>query len=297
MTVIAVNAATGSAAWGQAEAGRWRDSVAAWARWADPLAELADRLNQPLLDAAGVGAGGADEVVLDLAAGVGEPALSAARRLGPAGRVIGVDLVPGMAAVAASRARAGGAGRVAFLAADMAALPLAAAAVDRVTCRFGLMFVARPEAALAEVHRVLRPGGRAAFMVWGPKADNLLFEVLEAVVDEVLGPPVAAGGDLRSLFRFAGTGSLAGLLAAAGFVGVTEQALMPVRKVPAGAPFWQATLEMTLGSRLATATPDQRRRVPAGIETRFAALAVAGTVAVPLHARIVTGTRMEEPRD
>jgi ubiquinone/menaquinone biosynthesis C-methylase UbiE len=273
---------------GAVEAARWRCSVAAWERWADPLAELADRLNQPLLDAAGIGER-VGEVVLDLAAGVGEPALSAARRVGPEGRVIGLDLVPGMAAVAAARAAARGVGGVAFGVADMTALPLAVASVDRVTCRFGVMFVADPAAALAECRRVLRPGGRAAFMVWGPKADNALFEVLEAAVDTVLGPPADGVGGLQSLFRFARAGSLADLLTVAGFAPVTEQALTPVRKVPVGTPFWQATLEMTLGPRLAGATPAQRRRLDEDIEARFAAGARGGTVAVPLHARIVSG--------
>src|SRR3546814_5610250 len=55
------------------------------------------------------------------------------------------------------------------------ALPISAS-FDRVTCRFGLMFVSDVPAALAEVRRVLKPGGRAGFLVWGPLENNALFQ-------------------------------------------------------------------------------------------------------------------------
>ncbi len=268
------------------EADRWRRSVAAWERWADPLAAMADRLNQPLLDAAAVAEGRA---VLDLACGVGEPALSATKRVGARGRVIGLDFVPGMVAVAARRAAARSLGNATFIAGDMMALPFAAATFDCVTCRFGLMFVPAPAQALTEIARVLRPGGRVAVMVWGPKADNALFEVLDDSVTAVLGSPGPGTASLDALFRFSASGSVAAALAEAGFGQVAERALTPVRKEPEGSPFWQATLDMVLEVRLADADPEKRRRLEVEIEARFAARADTGIVTLPLHARIGTG--------
>jgi SAM-dependent methyltransferase len=277
---------------GPAERARWEASGSAWDRWADPMAALADKLNHPLLDAAGVVAG---DRVLDLASGAGEPALSAARRVGPSGLVVGLDFVPAMLAGAIRRAAAAPGPAPLFLAADMMALPFPPASFDRATCRFGIMFVPAAVAALADLRRVLRPGGRIALMVWGARAGNALFDVVGAAVDARFGAGPAAG--LDTLFRFAAPGSLAAALTAAGFAGVGETAVQAVRKAPMGEPFWRATLEMTCGPRLAGLPVGERACLAPGLDTsldadiarRFAARAVEGAVALPLSVRIGTG--------
>lgn len=264
------------------ERDRWAASADAWDRWADPMADLADKLNRPLLDAAGLAEG---ERLLDLASGAGEPALSAARRAGPGGLVVGSDLVPGMMAGAVRRARGIDGPAPAFTAADMTALPFAHGAFDRVTCRFGIMFVPAVDAALCEVRRVLRPGGKAAFMVWGPRAGNGLFAEIGDVVADHLGED----GSLDPLFRFAGPGLLAGAMRAAGFGETAETDLTPVRKAPAGQPFWRAALDMSFGHRLGGLDAERRGALEADIARRFDAQAVDGIVPVPSHARIVVG--------
>lgn len=264
------------------ERARWTASAEAWDRWADPMADLADKLNRPLLDAAGMIDG---DRVLDLASGAGEPALSAARRVGSGGLVVGSDLVPGMLAGAVRRAAAATDAAPAFTAADMTALPFADATFDRVTCRFGIMFVPDTAGALREVRRVLRPGGTAAFMVWGPRDGNALFAEIAAAVAEHLGED----GSLDPLFRFAGPGGLSGAMAGAGFARTAETDLTPVRKAPADQPFWRAALEMSFGHRLGGLHADERAALEADIAARFAARAVDGVVPVPAHVRIVTG--------
>lgn len=268
----------------EAERARWSSSAALWDRWADPMAELADKLNQPLLDAAGVADGMA---VLDLASGAGEPALSAARRVGPRGLVVGTDLVPAMMDGAVRRA-ASVSPRPCFAAADMTALPFPRGGFDAVTCRFGIMFVPDAVGALAEVRRALKPGGRAAFMVWGPRAENALFAVVGGAVEERLGPDPVHG--IGPLFRYAAPGSLAGALAAAGFKDAAETALTPVRKVPKAQPFWRATLEMLFGARLANAPAGERAAIEAEIVRRFDGLAEGEMVPLPAHVRIGVGS-------
>lgn len=269
-----------------AERRRWNDSAESWDRWADAMADIADKLNQPLLDAGGVAEGHA---VLDLASGAGEPAFSAARRVGGGGLVVGTDIVPAMLAGAVRRAAGCVGAAPRFAAADMTALPFPDAVFDRVTCRFGIMFVPDVQAALRDLLRVLRPGGRAAFMVWGARADNALFDVVADAVDHHLGPD--ADGALDPLFRFAEPGNLAERLDAAGFVGVSEHALTPVRHAKPGQPFWKATLEMSFAQRLAALAADARTALEADIDARFAARALGGTVPLPVHVRIVVGTR------
>lgn len=264
------------------ERDRWAASANAWDRWANPMADLADKLNRPLLDAAGLAEG---HRLLDLASGAGEPALSAARRAGPHGLVVGSDLVPGMMAGAVRRARGLEGPAPAFTAADMTALPFADSTFDEVTCRFGIMFVPAVESALREVRRVLRPGGSAAFMVWGPRAGNGLFaEIGDAVADHL-----GEDGSLDPLFRFAMPGLLSGLMRTAGFENMSETDLTPVRKAPAGQPFWRAALDMSFGHRLGGLSAEQRGALEADIARRFDAQAVDGVVPVPSHARIVVG--------
>lgn len=264
------------------ERDRWAASADAWDRWADPMADLADKLNRPLLDAAGLVEG---HRLLDLASGAGEPALSAARRAGRDGLVVGSDLVPGMMAGAIRRARSVEGPAPAFTAADMTALPFADAAFDGVTCRFGIMFVPAVESALREVRRVLRPGGKAAFMVWGSRAGNGLFaEIGDAVADHL-----GEDGSLDPLFRFAAPGLLSDLMRSTGFAETSETDLTPVRKAPAGQPFWRAALDMSFGHRLGGLTAEQRNALETDIARRFGAGAVEGIVPVPSHARIVVG--------
>ncbi|WP_244433546.1 class I SAM-dependent methyltransferase [Azospirillum sp. B506] len=264
------------------ERDRWAASADAWDRWADPMADLADKLNRPLLDAAGLTEG---HRLLDLASGAGEPALSAARRAGEDGLVVGSDLVPGMMAGAIRRARSVEGPAPAFTAADMTALPFADGAFDGVTCRFGIMFLPTVESALREVRRVLRPGGKAAFMVWGPRAGNGLFAEIGAAVADHLGED----GSLDPLFRFAEPGQLSTLMRSAGFVETSETELTPVRKAPAGQPFWRAALDMSFGHRLGALSVGERRDLEADIARRFDAQAVDGIVPVPSHSRIVAG--------
>ncbi|WP_434613027.1 class I SAM-dependent methyltransferase [Azospirillum sp. B2RO_4] len=264
------------------ERDRWAASADAWDRWADPMADLADKLNRPLLDAAGLAEG---HRLLDLASGAGEPALSAARRAGPEGLVVGSDLVPGMMAGAVRRARSVEGPAPAFTAADMTALPFADAAFDGVTCRFGIMFVPDVDSALREVRRVLRPGGKAAFMVWGPRAGNGLF----AEIGDVVAAHLGEDGSLDPLFRFAEPGLLSGVMRAAGFTETSETDLTPVRKAPAGQPFWRAALDMSFGHRLGGLSAERRKALEEDIARRFDAQAVDGIVPVPSHARIVVG--------
>jgi demethylmenaquinone methyltransferase/2-methoxy-6-polyprenyl-1,4-benzoquinol methylase len=93
---------------------------------------------------------------VDLATGTGDLAVGAAA-IAPRGRVIGLDFSRGM--LGAARRRIGLASPIRLAAGDMMRLPLAAESVDLMTAAYGFRNVADPAAAVAEVHRVLRPGG------------------------------------------------------------------------------------------------------------------------------------------
>ncbi len=262
----------------------WQNKSGAWNRWADHIAELAERLNAPLLDAADLAPG---QAVLDLASGAGEPALSIARRIAAGGTVTATDLVPDMLAGAKRRASAAGLGNLRFEFADMEALPFADAAYDRVVCRFGIMFCPQAHAALAEARRVLKAGGRAAFMVWGPRADNSMFEVVQAIAPEFIdAPPFVADLDP---FRFGDEGALAAALGDAGFASVEEHALRFTPAPPAGSRFWQHNLEMSFGAALEALAPERRAALDAALDDGFLRDLDGDVCRIVAHARIGTG--------
>jgi len=167
-----------------------------------------------LLDAAAVGIG---HTVLDVACGTGVVAAAAAEQVGPSGAVTGVDINPGMIAVAA---RTQG---VRWAQADAARLPFPDGGFDRVLCQAGLQFVPDRLGALREMRRVLRPGGRVALLVWRALHHSPGFAALADALQTVVGPEAAAV--MRAPFVFGDDPRpLVTLLDSAGFGDVDVQA-------------------------------------------------------------------------
>lgn len=131
------------------------------------------------------------EQVLDVACGTGVVTLAMATAVGPGGSVLGVDLSAGMVASAETRAQFAGLSQARFDRMDAEALALPAASSDLVVCALGLMYVPDADAALREMYRVLRPGGRTVLAVWGERARcgwASLFGIVDAEVQSEVCP-------------------------------------------------------------------------------------------------------------
>jgi ubiquinone/menaquinone biosynthesis C-methylase UbiE len=125
------------------------------------------------------------ERVLDVACGTGLVAFAAARAVGARGHVAGVDLSGEMVAAARRRAADLGVDNATFARMDAETLDFGDASFDAALCGLGLMYVADVARALAEIRRVVRPGGRACLMVWGERTScgfSPLFEIVDAEV-------------------------------------------------------------------------------------------------------------------
>ncbi len=120
--------------------------------------------------------------VLDVAAGAGGQTLPAARRVGERGQVVAVDLSANMLEVARASLREHGVTNVQTRVMDAQRLELEPDTFDAGISRFGIMLMAEPVKALAEIRRVLKPRSRLAFMVWSTPENNpfmsMPFEVL-----------------------------------------------------------------------------------------------------------------------
>jgi ubiquinone/menaquinone biosynthesis C-methylase UbiE len=131
------------------------------------------------------------ERVLDVACGTGLVAFEAARLVGAAGRVTGVDLSGKMVAAAQRRAADLGVANATFQRMDAQKLEFPEASFDVVVCALGLMYVPEPVAALSEMRRILRPGGRMIVAVWGERSQcgwAPLFEIVDAEVSSEVCP-------------------------------------------------------------------------------------------------------------
>jgi ubiquinone/menaquinone biosynthesis C-methylase UbiE len=106
--------------------------------------------------------------VLDVCCGAGASAMPAARAVGREGRVLGVDLAERLLALARAKAAAEELGQLQFRRADMTSLGFPDRSFDAVVCVFGIFFVPDMETQVAELWRMVRPGGKLAITTWGP---------------------------------------------------------------------------------------------------------------------------------
>jgi ubiquinone/menaquinone biosynthesis C-methylase UbiE len=207
------------------------------------------------------------ETILDLAAGTGETGFLAAHQLGADGKLISSDRSPSM--VDAARRLAG---RLAvenaeFRVLEAERIDLPDASVDGALSRFGYVLRGDPPPALGEVRRVLRPGGRFAFAVWGERERNPWMTVpADAMVARgLLAPPA---GDYVRLSERRNPAAIRALLAAAGFaVAEIEEIEVSYRFVDAEELwFFVSELRGPVAFALAQLDEEERRQVRDEIE-------------------------------
>jgi SAM-dependent methyltransferase len=265
------------------------ETAAGWQKHYKPMKEQLAQVTAALIEAAAARPGMS---VLDLASGTGVPALDLARKVAPSGRVTATDLSEGMLAALRANASAEGVTNVETRFADAHALPFADGQFDLVTSRFGSMFFVEIGRALGEIRRVLKSGGRIAFMVWGAATPASYFGA--AAMPFMRRLAVKPDPDGPGPLRFAEPGKLARLVEAAGFKNVEETS----HELPApfrGSPreFLAAMMEIAGPFRHAAATLSESDRQAAQEEatTNLTALYDAKIVRVTAPVLIVTGSK------
>lgn len=155
------------------------------------------------------------EAVLDVACGTGLVTFKAADAAGPAGRVVATDISAAMVELLTAEAARRGALTVTAERRDAEQLGLDDQTFDVALCALGLMYVPEPVTALREMHRVLKPGGRAVAAVWGARAQcgwADIFPIVDARVQSDVCPmffQLGAGEALAAAFTAAGFGDVA----------------------------------------------------------------------------------------
>jgi SAM-dependent methyltransferase len=211
----------------------------------------------------------------------------------PGGRLVTSDVAPEMVDVARRRATELGVSDVAFAIEDAASLSFDDASFDGVLWRWGPMLVPDMEAAIRELRRVLRPGGRAAIAVWAsPSANEWMTASGRAALElGLVDPP---DRDAPGPFRLAGDGLLSEALEHGGLhVEVVEDVAM-TWEAPSLGDWWSISCDMSrmlalLAERL---TPDELRAVKERAEELLAGYVQPDwTLVVPGLARVALATR------
>ena len=269
--------------------GMWASVAASWGASADDIDQRVAPITERMLDAVAVHAG---DRVLELASGPGGAGLAAARQAGPSGEVVISDVVPAMVDIARQRAAAQGFTNVRAEALDLENIAEPDEAYDVVLCRDGMMFALDPARAAAEMHRILRPAGRAAVAVWASRQDNPWLGVLLNTITQVTGidvPPPGAPGP----FALSDANGLRQLFAGAGFTGLTLDHVAAPLRSPSFDAWWTRNLTLAgpaagILNKLDNATRSQVRETVRAAVARYES---NGALELPGLALVLTGRR------
>lgn len=203
-------------------------AAAGWSRGAAERAQYLGPITEMMLDLAGLAPG---QQVLDVAAGTGEQALLAARRVGPTGRVVATDISAPMLGLAAEAAREAGLSNVETRVMDARQLDFQSGSFDAAISRLALMLVPERAKALAEIYRVLRTGGRLAAIVLSSAETNPYSALPMAVARRFTGRSAETLAD-PGFFALGDTSVLRRAYEQAGFRDVTVHAVPTSRRFP-----------------------------------------------------------------
>jgi ubiquinone/menaquinone biosynthesis C-methylase UbiE len=192
---------------------QWKKGAEGWRKWSDFIDRGTAHVSERMVELAGVEPGSR---VLDVAAGYGEPSLTAAAVAGAAGKVVATDITPEMLAYGRERAADAGLENLEFVESEAASLDFPPESFDAALSRFGIIFEPEAEAAAARVRGFLVPGSRMAISSWGPPERVPFIGVPMGTAMRTLGvdpPPPGTPGPLSRPTPEA----LSGLLEGGGF--------------------------------------------------------------------------------
>jgi ubiquinone/menaquinone biosynthesis C-methylase UbiE len=195
------------------------------------------------------------EQVLDVACGTGIAARTVAPLVGGNGRVVGLDISPGMLAIAQQMGLPPGSAPVTWQQGNAQDLPFPAASFDLVLCQQGLQFFPDRPGAVREMRRVLRPGGRAAVSVWGSLAHNPVYERLYSEMSRRVSSP-----RLTVSFSLGERAALESVLTAGEWRSTTITEQQQVIRLPEPERFVELTVQAAAATlpELAQLSPEER---------------------------------------
>lgn len=227
------------------------------------------------------------ERVLDVACGTGLIARLAAEQVGPTGSVTGIDVAPDMIDVARGVPSPSGA-HIEWHVGDATSLEFPDDSYDVVLCQMGLMFIEDRRAALAEMRRVLAPGGR--LVVNTPGTIQPTFELMEQAIVDHISPQL--GGFVRAVFSMHDPDAVAALLREAGLDDVSSTVSVATFRLPAPAEFlWQYINLTPMGPFVAQASEAAQAAMERQVVEGWQPYVVDGATPIEQPMVIATGRK------
>ena len=176
----------------EAERQSWNSVAAGWQKWWKTIERGTEKVSRRLVELAEIKPGSR---VLDIATGMGEPALTAANRVGKSGHVLATDISSQMLSFAKQRAISLGLQDVVeFKEGDAESIDLPASTFDAALCRWGLMLLPDPKASLSNIYGSLVNGGHLAVAVWASREKvPFIFVPMNTILKETKSPPPPPG--------------------------------------------------------------------------------------------------------
>jgi SAM-dependent methyltransferase len=267
----------------------WQVAAPGWRMWHDMLEAGGEVVSRALVELAGVAPG---DVVLDVASGYGEPALTAARVVGPSGRVVATDIAADMLEFGRERAARADVRCIEFLEGDAEALSFDEETFDAVICRQGLQFLPDVVGSLERFRAFMKRGGRLAAAVWGPPETVQFARPVSVIAKALMLAPPPPGRP--GVFALADADRLATLVAAAGFRDVTTGPVTVVYETRSPEHFTQWTQDVAppIANLLKGQPPELQEQIWRDVTEAWAPLTSPdGRVRTENQALVVAGTK------
>lgn len=211
---------------------QWEEAAGAWFSWGPFLEEWLGESTERMLDAVGAKAGSR---ILDVAAGAGGQSITAARRVGPEGKILATDISPTILTYAAKAAEEAGLTNVETVEADGEALDqFAGDDFDAAISRVGLIYFPDQNRALTGMRNALREGGRIGAVVYSTPDRNQFFSIPVSIIRTRAQLPPPAPGQ-PGPFSLGAPGALEKVLSEAGYNDVSVEAVEAPVRLPSAA--------------------------------------------------------------
>ncbi len=266
----------------------WDDVAAGWEKWWPVFERYAQSVSDRIIELAEIGPGMS---VLDVATGIGEPAITAARLVSDSGSVVAIDLSPEMLSIGRKRAEQLGLENIEFRKMDAEAVDQLDNRFDAILCRWGLFFLPDLKAALVKMRQRLASDGRLVAVVWGKPQKVPALSLPLNVAREVLQRQLPPG---PSVFSLSDPAELKLTFEAAGFSHVHTEELTNTAEFESADEFIQFTQEVSAPVRLMLADQTHEKQaeiwnaIACAVAGQFAGL--DGRVTMPMTLITVTAT-------
>jgi ubiquinone/menaquinone biosynthesis C-methylase UbiE len=241
---------------GQREA--WDNVAEGWKQWWEILEKGAQRLSNRLIELAKIKSG---QRVLDIATGIGEPAVSAAKFVGTSGYVLATDISSQMLDIAKQRAASLGLQEmIGFKVSDAESLDLPDSYFDAVLCRWGLMFLPSINVAIKKIYASLVHPGRFAAAVWADASKVPLISLATRIIGELVQMAAAPPPSTPNPFSLSDTKRLENYMIETGFTNMQKERVTVTFEFTSGEEYSRFCQTVIPPARIALSKETEERK-------------------------------------